>query len=464
MTANSRLIPLIIASALFMENMDSTVIATSLPAIAADLGTDAIVLKLAFTTYLLSLTVFIPISGWMADRFGARQVFRVAIIVFTVGSIACGLATSLGGLVAARALQGVGGAMMVPVGRIILLRSIPKSELVDALAWLTIPALLGPLVGPPIGGFITDQFGWRWIFWMNVPFGIAAVVFATTLMPHIEVDHVPPLDVKGFLLSGLGLSATVFGFTIMGRDLLPGFAPYVLALAGLGILALYVRHARATPSPILDLRLLRVPTFRAGVLGGSLFRVGVGAVPFLTPLMFQLGFGLSAFESGLLTCAMAAGAISMKFGAAWLIRRFGFKRLLMINGALASLSIAVVGFLSPLDPYWLLLPVLFAGGFLRSLQFTAMNAMSYADMESRDMSHATSLYTVIQHLSLSAGVVLAAFVLEAAQYTKGDITLTPGDFSIAFLTVAVFAAASVLWFRPLASDAGSAVSGRIPQD
>ncbi len=299
---------------------------------------------------------------------------------------------------------------------------------------------------------------------MNVPFGIAAVVFATTLMPHIDVDHVPPLDVRGFLLSGLGLSATVFGFTIMGRDLLPGFAPYALALAGLGVLALYVRHARATPSPILDLKLLRVPTFRAGVLGGSLFRVGVGAVPFLTPLMFQLGFGLSAFESGMISCAMAAGAISMKFGAATLIRHFGFKRLLMVNGVLASLSIAVVGLLSPHNSYWLLLPVLFAGGFLRSLQFTAMNAMSYGDMESRDMSHATSLYTVIQHLSLSAGVVLAAFVLEGAQFAKGEVGLVPGDFAIAFVVVSVFAAASVLWFRPLASDAGSAVSGRIAQD
>jgi EmrB/QacA subfamily drug resistance transporter len=287
MSSNSRLIPLIIASALFMENMDSTVIATSLPAMAADLRTDPIVLKLAFTTYLLSLAVFIPVSGWMADRFGARHVFRAAIIVFTLGSISCGLATSLGGLVSARALQGIGGAMMVPVGRIILLRSIPKSELVDALAWLTIPALLGPLLGPPIGGFITDHFGWRWIFWMNVPFGIAAIVFATTLMPEIEVDHVPPLDVQGFLLSGLGLSATIFGFTIMGRDLVPGYVPFVMAAAGLAVLGLYVLHARRVAKPILDLKLLKVETFRAGVLGGSLFRIGVGAVPFLMPLMFQ---------------------------------------------------------------------------------------------------------------------------------------------------------------------------------
>ncbi len=231
MTSASRLIPLIIASALFMENMDSTVIATSLPAIARDLGTDPIVLKLAFTTYLLSLTVFIPISGWLADRFGARHVFRAAILTFTLGSIACGMATSLGGLVAARGLQGIGGAMMVPVGRIILLRAIPKSELVDALAWLTIPALIGPMVGPPVGGFITDTFGWRWVFWMNVPFGIAAIGLATWLMPETGVETVPPLDLQGFLLSGIGLSSLIFGLTVMGRDVLPGYPPLVMVVS-----------------------------------------------------------------------------------------------------------------------------------------------------------------------------------------------------------------------------------------
>ncbi len=460
MPPNTRLIPLIIASALFMENMDSTVIATSLPAIAADLGTDPIALKLAFTTYLLSLTVFIPISGWCADRFGARNVFRLAIIVFTLGSIACGLATSLGNLVAARAVQGMGGAMMVPVGRIILLRSIPKAELVDAMAWLTIPALLGPLVGPPIGGFITDTFSWRWVFWMNVPFGIAAIIFASRLMPKIEIDHVPPLDVLGFLLSGIGLSATVFGLTVMGRDLLPGGAPYALVLFGMVLLYFYLRHARAAPAPILDLRLLKIATFRAGVLGGSLFRVGVGAVPFLLPLLFQLGFGMTAFQSGLLTCAAAAGAISMKFPAARLIRRFGFRRLLIINGVLASLSIAALGFLTPSTIFAVVLPLLFVGGFLRSLQFTAMNAMAYSDIENPAMSHATSLYTVIQHLSLSAGVVLAAFVLEAAQFWRDDASLMAADFAIAFAIVAICAVSSVVQFTGLTNDAGASVSGR----
>jgi len=456
----SRLIPLTIASALFMENMDSTVIATALPAIARDLGTDPIVLKLAFTTYLLSLTVFIPVSGWLADRFGARHVFRIAIAVFTLGSIACGLATSLGGLVAARGLQGIGGAMMVPVGRIILLRTVPKSELVDALAWLTIPALIGPLLGPPVGGFITDSFGWRWIFWMNLPFGIVAILLASVLMPDTQTDRVPPLDVKGFLLSGLGLSALIFGLTVMGRGLLPGWSPTILAVAGAVLTALYVHHARRTENPILDLRLLRIETFRAGVVGGSLFRIGVGAVPFLLPLMFQLAYGMSALQSGLITFVAAAGAISMKLGAARLIRRFGFRRLLIANGLLASASISVMGFLSASTPYVLALAVLFVGGFLRSLQFTSLNAMSYSDVDHAQASYATSLYTVVQQLSLSLGVVLAAFVLEAAQWWRSEQTLTPMHFTIAFLVVAACSVSAVFQFMALSPDAGGSVSGK----
>ncbi len=458
--AFSRLVPLIIASALFMENMDSTVIATSLPAIARDLGTDPIVLKLAFTTYLLSLTVFIPVSGWMADRFGARHVFRVAIAVFTIGSIACGFATSLGGLVAARGLQGIGGAMMVPVGRIILLRTVRKSELVDALAWLTMPALIGPLVGPPIGGFITDTFGWRWIFWMNLPFGILGIVLATLLMPNVQVDKVPPLDRTGFLLSGLGLSCFIFGLTVMGRGLLPGWTPSILVAAGAVLVALYVRHARRTENPILDLRLLRIETFRAGVVGGSLFRFGVGAVPFLLPLMFQLAYGMSAFQSGLITFVAAAGALSMKLGAARLIRRFGFRTLLLVNGFAASASIAIMGLLSSATPYLLAVSLLFVGGFLRSLQFTALNAMSYSDVDHAQASYATSLYTVVQQLSLSIGVVLGAFVLETAQWYRAEETLTPVDFTIAFMVVAACSLGAILQFITLSPGAGEAVSGK----
>ena len=457
MDSRARIIPLIVASALFMENMDGTVIATSLPAIAAELKTDPIILKLAFTTYLLALTVFIPISGWCADRFGAKYVFRAAIAVFMLGSIACGASHSLGWLVASRALQGVGGAMMVPVGRIIILREVPKSDLVNALAWLTIPALIGPLVGPPVGGFITTYLDWRWVFWMNIPIGILGIAVATLFMPEMVPEIAPPLDVKGFFLSAVGLSTIVFGFTVLGRDFLPPYA--VFAMIGFGIICItiYVRHAFAVENPILDLKLMRIATFNAGVAGGSLYRIGVGAIPFLMPLMFQLGFGLTAFQSGMLSCSAALGAMSMKFSASYLLSRFGFRRLLIVNGIVSCGFIACYGLLTAATPFALVSLLLLTGGFLRSLQFTALNALSYADIDRRAASNATSLYSVAQQLSLSAGVAVAAFILEAVQWERGESTIVAGDFSIAFFSVAAIAALSGFQFLGLKPDAGSSV-------
>lgn len=288
-----------------------------------------VILKLAFTTYLLALTVFIPVSGWCGDRFGARNVFRAAIAVFTLGSIACGFATSLESLIVARAIQGIGGAMMVPVGRLIVLRTVAKSEMVSALATLTIPALLGPLMGPPLGGFITTYFHWRWIFWINVPVGLLGLALATIYMPDIREEEVSPLDARGFLLSGLGLSTLVFGATVLGRHVLPDYGPPTLIGLGLVLCGLYIVHARRTAKPILDLKLLATPTFRSGVMGGSLFRIGVGAIPFLLPLMLQLGFKLTPFQSGSLTFAAALGALTMKFTAGRILKRLGFR-----NGSL----------------------------------------------------------------------------------------------------------------------------------
>lgn len=460
MAALPRIIPLVVASALFMENTDATVIATSLPAIAADLGEDPVILKLAFTTYLLALTVFIPVSGWCADRFGARNVFRAAIAVFTLGSIACGLSTSLEGLIAARALQGMGGAMMVPVGRLIILRTVSKSEIVSALALLTIPALMGPIFGPPLGGFITTYFHWRWIFWINVPVGILGLVLATVFMPDIREDSAPPLDALGFVLSGLGLSALVFGATVFGRDVLPAYGAPALIVIGLVLTSFYVLHARRTANPILDLDLLKIATFRSGVMGGSLFRIGVGAIPFLLPLMLQLGFKLTPFQSGSLTCAAALGALTMKFSAARILKRFGFRSVLLFNAVVSAAFLGVQGLFTPETPHLLILAVLLAGGFFRSLQFTSLNALAYSDIPQREMGSATSFYAVAQQLSLAAGIVCAASVLEFAQYLRGDLMLTVTDFAYAFFAVAFISALSVFSHLKLAPDAGSEVSGR----
>ena len=303
-----RIVPLVVATALFMENMDSTILTTALPTIARDLGVDAIALKLAVTSYLVALAVFIPISGWVADRLGARTTFRAALAIFMAASIGCAFSGSLGGFVVWRFVQGIGGAMMVPVGRLVIVRSIPKSELVSALATLTIPALIGPMVGPPLGGLIVTVTDWRWIFFVNIPMGLVGIVMATLYFED-RPEPPRPLDIKGFVLTAGGLSGLILGFAMIGRHVAPTPVAVACIVAGAAALALYVRHARRTPDPLLDLGLMRLRTFEAGVVGGTLFRVGVGASAFLVPLMLQLAFGLDALTSGLITFAGAVGAL-----------------------------------------------------------------------------------------------------------------------------------------------------------
>jgi EmrB/QacA subfamily drug resistance transporter len=454
------LAPLIAAAALFMENMDSTVIATSLPQMAADLGEDPVVLKLAFTSYLIALAVVIPISGWCADRFGSRTVFRAAIVVFTLASAACGFATTLEELIAARAVQGAGGAMMTPVGRLILLRSAPKSDLVRALAWLTVPALIAPLIGPPLGGFITTYFHWRWIFWINVPFGIAGVVLATLYLPEIRMPHPPKLDVAGFAMAGGGLSALIFGFTIVGRELFAAWVAPALIVCGAALVAAYVRHARRVAHPILNLRLFSIATFRSSLTGGGVFRIGVGAIPFLLPMMLQVAFGLDAFASGSLTFAAAAGALAMKFTAGPILRRFGFRRVLIVNAIVSAGFLASYGLFTPQTPYALVIAALAAGGFFRSLQFTSLNALAFSDIPEDRMSQASTLSAVAQQLSAATGVALAAFVLEAARALRGDATLQTEDFQAAFFAIAALTVLAALLHLSLPGNAGSAVSGK----
>ncbi|WP_370153993.1 DHA2 family efflux MFS transporter permease subunit [Ferrovibrio sp.] len=454
------LIPLIVACALFMENLDSSVLATALPSIAASLGESPLRLNLAITSYLFSLAVFIPVSGWVADRFGARTVFRAAIAVFTIGSLLCGLADSFWTLVGARILQGLGGAMMVPVGRLVMLKSVPKSELVRAIAWLTVPALIGPVIGPPLGGFLTTYLSWRWIFWINLPIGLLGMILVTLYIPNIREDDVPPLDMRGFLLSAFGLTGLVFGFETIGRGLLPGSAVAGLLVMGAIGTGLYIRHALRHPHPVLDLRLLKVPTFRAGIVGGFLFRIGVGALPFLLPMMLQLGFGLSAFESGMITFVSAAGALTMKMAAGPILRRFGFRTVLIGNAVLSGGFIAICGLFRPDTAHALILGLLLMGGFFRSLQFTSINTLTISDIETGRMSRATSFTSMMQQLSLSTGVGLGALVLHATvSAADGTGQIGAGDFSPAFFTVGFVAMFAALAFIHLPSNAGAEVSG-----
>jgi EmrB/QacA subfamily drug resistance transporter len=455
------LTPLIVACALFMENLDSTVLATSLPAIARDMNEDPIALKLALTSYLLSLAVFIPASGWVADRYGAKNVFRAAIAIFMAGSIACGFAVSLPDFVLYRIIQGMGGAMMTPVGRLVVLRSVPKGELVTALSWFTIPALIGPILGPPIGGFITTYAHWRWIFFINVPIGVLGIILVSRYIEDIREENTPPLDLIGLLLLGIGLSGIVFGLAVLGQNFVPVWLSGAITLTGLAFSAIYALHARRKAHPLLDLNLLRIATFRASVIGGSIFRIGVGATPFLLPLLFQIGFGLSAFASGLLTFASAAGAMTMKFSAAPILKRFGFRKVLIVNGILSALFIASYGFFTPSTPHALIIGLLLMGGFFRSLEFTSINAIAYADVPAPMMSQATSFVSAAQQVSLSIGVAAAALILETVRSERGDNAITVADFTPAFAIVALVSAIATLSFMRLPRNAGAELSGRV---
>jgi EmrB/QacA subfamily drug resistance transporter len=455
-----RLIPLIVATALFMENMDSTVIATSLPAIAADIGTSPLTLKLAITSYLLSLAVFIPASGWTADRFGARLVFSLAVAVFMIGSIGCALSTSVSHFVIARILQGAGGAMMTPVGRLVLLRSIDKRALVNAMAWVTVPALVGPVIGPPLGGFITTYFSWHWIFLINIPIGLIGIFMALRYIDPIRSENPERFDLYGLVLAGIGLGGIAFGLSVAGLNLLPWTVVAALVVIGSISMTLYVIHARRTGSPVLDFSLLRLPTLRASIIGGFLFRLGIGALPFLLPLLMQVGFGLSPFQSGLVTFASAVGAMGMKTLAARIIRTFGFRNIMVVNAIVSSLFLAASALFTASTPLLLIMIILVVGGFFRSLQFTAINTVAYAEVEPAQMSRATTLVSVNQQLAISAGVAVGAFSVEATMMLRHVSELTAAEFPPAFLVVAIISAASAYFFWQMPDDAGHEISGR----
>jgi EmrB/QacA subfamily drug resistance transporter len=455
-----RVVPLIVAVALFMENMDSTVIATSLPAIAVALGTNPLALKLAVTSYLLALAIFIPASGWMADRFGARNVFRAAIVVFVLGSIGCALSGSLTQFVAARIVQGTGGAMMTPVGRLILVRSIDKRLLVNAMALVTIPALIGPICGPPLGGFITTYASWHWIFIINVPIGLVGIAMATRYIPDIQVEPPAPFDFLGFVLSGLGIGGLAFGLSVMGLALLP--AGLVAALISVGAVsaAAYVLHAKYKTAPILDLRLFKFATFRGSIFGGFMFRLGIGALPFLLPLLLQIGFHLTPFQSGLITFTGALGSIFMKAAVATVLKQFGYRPVLVYNSLISAAFLAACASFQPGMPFAAMIAILLAGGFFRSLEFTAVNTIAFAEIEPPLMSRATVIVSVAQQLALSTGVAVGALIVEITLRLKGAPSMTAADFPPAFLVVGALSATASLVFLRLPPDAGAELAGR----
>jgi EmrB/QacA subfamily drug resistance transporter len=454
------LIPMIIGCALFMQTLDATVISNALPTMARSLHESPLTLNLAITSYLLASAVFLPISGWAADRFGAKHVFRIAIVLFALSSLGCGLSQNLGELVAARMIQGLAGAMMAPVGRLVLLRSVPKSELVQAMSWLTMPAMLGPILGPPIGGFIVTFASWRWIFFINLPMGILGVVLVSIFIANIREPDPPKLDWRGFVLSGFGLAGMVYGFENLGRGMLPFSVVAAMLVGGAICLVFYGRHAKRTPHAILDLSLLKVPTFMISTVGGAFLRMGMGATPFLLALLLQMGFGMSAFAAGLITFAGGAGALIMKTTARPIINRFGFKTVLVSNTLIVAVSFMTYSLFRPTTWPLLMTGVILIGGFFRSLQFTALNAVAYADVDPSQMSRASSLSSMGQQLAQSVGIGLAAILIGLIQHLHGSTRLQAADVSPTFFIVGVLSLAGLFFFLPMAKNAGAEVSGR----
>jgi EmrB/QacA subfamily drug resistance transporter len=440
---------------MFMEQLDGTVITTALPAMAKSFNAQPAYMSIALTSYLLSLAVFIPASGQIADRLGARLVFRAAILVFTIGSMLCALVESLDLLIFARVIQGIGGAMMVPVGRLILLRSVEKTERIAAMSWLLVPAMVGPVIGPPLGGFIVTYASWRWIFVINIPIGILGMMLVTMFIPDTGERTNQTFDLRGLILSGAALTCFISSLEMTTRR---GSSPALALLTFVISLlcgALYYRHASRHQDPVLDLRLMRIPTFFTAVVAGTLFRIGFGAMPFLLPLMLQLGFGVSAAKSGMITFASAASSMVMKSATVKLLRMFGYRNTLIWNGLFCTFFLAICAAFRPSWPIALIYIVLIIGGLFRSLQFSAYGSLAYADVSHPRMSAATSFYSTVQQLSLTLGISISAAVLVAALTVSGHSKPQLPDFSLAFLAVSILSLPTVWLCGRLPISAGS---------
>lgn len=457
-----RTIALIVGAALFMETLDSTVLATALPVMAHELGVSAPSLSIALTSYLISLAIFIPVSGRIADRFGARTVFRAAIILFTLGSIACALAPNVTFLVAARFFQGIGGALMMPVGRLVLMRSVEKRDLIQATSWVLIPAIIGPILGPPLGGFFVTYLNWRWIFYINVPIGILGVVLVSIYIANTRGEGPQKTDFLGIFLSSLSLGLLLFGLELLSHR---GALLLALGLIAVGVIlgVLYILYARRAKDPILDLSLMRLPTFGTSVIAGAITRITQGAHPFLLPLMMQLGFGLTAMQSGLMTLATAIGAIVAKPVAPLVLRRFGFRDTLMINGFFCSAGYALCGLFRPGWPMPVMFLVMVIAGFFMSLQFTGYNTIAYDEIPQERMASATSFYTTFQQLMLSIGICAGAAGLQAGMVARSVSTPQLMDFTIAFWAVAIISLSATIWNRRFSHEAGTEISGHTPR-
>ena len=457
-----RYLPWMVAVALFMEHLDATIINTAVPTMAANLQVEPLSLKAVLTSYTLSLAVFIPVSGWVADRFGTCRVFRAAIFLFALGSFFCGVSVNVPMLVASRVLQGIGGALMMPVGRLAILRTFSRSEMLRAMNYVIIPALIGPLVGPFAGGLIVHWLPWRMIFFINLPIAALGLWLVRRYMPDYRDEQSPPLDRMGFLLFGSGIALLSYVLEIFGEHrLTPGLGVFLLA-AALVLLGLYGRHAGRRKAPVLDLRLFRIRTFRLAVAGGFVTRLGIGGMPFLLPLLYQIGLGFAPWQAGLLTMPLAVAAIGMKIASRPLLARFGHRQVLIVNTVLLGLTIALYTQIGPGTPLPAMIALSFVQGFFSSLQFTAMNSLIYADVGDPQASKASSIASTAQQMSLSFGVAAASLTTAwfLGQVDQTDPVQVVPALHWAFACLGLVTVLSSATFWGLRANDGDNVSNR----
>jgi EmrB/QacA subfamily drug resistance transporter len=458
-------VTILVAGAFFMENLDGTIIATALPQMAGGFHTSAVTLNIGITSYLATLAIFIPVSGWVADRFGGRLVFASAISIFTLASVLCGISQTLTQFTLLRILQGVGGAMMVPVGRLIVLRAAHKNRLTQAIAYITWPALTALVVGPPLGGFITTYFGWRWIFFLNLPLGFAALVLTFFWVDNAQsgVVDLTPFDWPTFLFAGLTSIGGIYALEELGRTGVPWEQPVVILFFSLVSGAFAILNARRSPHSPIDLESMRIKSYRLSIYGASGFRIAVSVLPFILPLMFQIGFHLSALASGTYLLALFAGDLSMKAFIIQALRRFGFRRILIVNGIFTAASIALCATLEPGTRPIVIVSVLFLHGAGRSLEFTCLTTLAYTEIEPIKMSRANGFLSAVNQLSLGVGVAVGAVTLRIVAHTQKHLSATPkvSDFHIVILCVAVLALSPVFDSLDLDDDAGALTSGHL---
>ncbi len=451
------MIPIVVAFCFFLEGLDSTIVATAIPAMARGLDETPLRLGLALTVYVLAQAVFIPVSGWVADRFGMRRTFCAAMLIFALGSMASGLAPDFPSLIAARALQGFGGALMTPVGRLILFRSFARSDFARAISYMNIPSVIGPTMGPLLGGVITTYADWRLIFFVNVPFCLIGVVMAWRYVQDVDTPPPGKFDLPGFLLVGSGMLLLQLSLEELSHGWMPRWTAVPLLMAAAGALAWYAVHARSRPNAALDLTQFSVRTFRISLLAGGLTRIGMNMVPFLLPLMLQLALGLSPMESGSLTFMMSVGTLVSRTISVKLLRAWGFRTLLLINSTLCAVGIAGFVMIGPGVPHWAIVLYVLLFGAVRNMQFNNLQTMTYADINRAGLSRATSLGGGIQQLTMGLGVSSAATMLGAVAVNPEALAV--GDFHLVFLMAAVFPLLGLPGFWSLKRDDGAQVSG-----